>query len=329
MSVKISDRVWDNSQHDGTELTIMLALADHSNDDGVSWPGIARLAQKSRRSERYVRRVIRQLEQGGELVVAERAGRSNTNMYFITLGFGRPEMVAIMVKRLGFSQQRAEATAVMILETREKGGVQTPFSPAREGAQAPVNPGVQAPRVAKKGAPKVTNPGAQAPQTVMNRQSNDNRHEPSPTKSASYPPPEVLAAGNMTGWPWDDWGDGWVHGLRGVPLAALRCVGYFVETITGLAPTSPEDHKAWLYGLKGIYEITDYDPNLIESVVKETQTWPESRRPTTIKRRAGQDNTFMKVARRQVAALQMEAKRDQELEVDPSQIERDVATLLG
>ena len=75
-------RVWQHSQQSGTALVLMLAIADHANDDGfMAWPSISSLARKARTSERQVYRLVSQLTEVGELEVRRRAGPHGTNLY--------------------------------------------------------------------------------------------------------------------------------------------------------------------------------------------------------------------------------------------------------
>ncbi len=86
MSVKIMAKVWASSHRKDGELLVMLALADFSNDAGESWPSIPTLAQKARLTERQTRRVLRKLEEAGEIRrVKSNGGRNRRNHYFITL----------------------------------------------------------------------------------------------------------------------------------------------------------------------------------------------------------------------------------------------------
>jgi Helix-turn-helix domain len=70
-------RVWDETDVDGTDLIVLLCLADHANDDGDCWPSIPRLAKRARRSDRQVRRVLADLEERGLVVRDPRPGRSS------------------------------------------------------------------------------------------------------------------------------------------------------------------------------------------------------------------------------------------------------------
>lgn len=68
--------VWDNSPAEGTELLLLLALADHASDDGAdAWPSVATLARKCRVHPRTVQRLLRKLDAAGLISVEPNAGR--------------------------------------------------------------------------------------------------------------------------------------------------------------------------------------------------------------------------------------------------------------
>jgi Helix-turn-helix domain len=78
--------VWDHAGVAGTDLLLLLAIADHADDHGGNaWPSIATLAAKTRLDPRTVRRVITRLEAAGHLVITRRAGRSQTNRYTLLM----------------------------------------------------------------------------------------------------------------------------------------------------------------------------------------------------------------------------------------------------
>ena len=86
MSFEAISAVWDRSTRRRTELLVLLAIADYVNEKkGVAWPGVPRLAQKTRLSERQLQRIIRILERSGELQVSRAAGPGRTNLYRICL----------------------------------------------------------------------------------------------------------------------------------------------------------------------------------------------------------------------------------------------------
>ena len=77
--------VWRESKTQGGELLVLLAIADRADDSGIAWPRIAELSAKSRLSPRQVYRIIKILEDLGELSVLHGGGRHKPNRYQITL----------------------------------------------------------------------------------------------------------------------------------------------------------------------------------------------------------------------------------------------------
>ena len=71
-------RVWEFSQAAGTDLLVLLALADNANDEGECWPSIRYVAQKCRIDTRTTQRRIRSLEELGEVVVIRGGGKAST-----------------------------------------------------------------------------------------------------------------------------------------------------------------------------------------------------------------------------------------------------------
>ena len=82
MSVEIMTSVWRQSRHAGTELLLLLALADYADPDGGNiYPGIKALARKCRMSTRNVNHILTALQASGELVVKRNDGPNGTNRY--------------------------------------------------------------------------------------------------------------------------------------------------------------------------------------------------------------------------------------------------------
>ena len=79
MSIRLMAQLWDNEDHDlsGSKLLVVLCLADHSNDDGVCWPSINRIAKRTRIDRRSVMRNLQALEEMGYITVARTPGRQN------------------------------------------------------------------------------------------------------------------------------------------------------------------------------------------------------------------------------------------------------------
>ncbi|RCW45132.1 helix-turn-helix protein [Halopolyspora algeriensis] len=85
MSIKVMNWVWEHSPAKGTELLMLLAIADNATDDGTNaYPSVRTLARKTRMGERSVQRIVRKLTEEGHLSVTERGGR-NPNCYAVLM----------------------------------------------------------------------------------------------------------------------------------------------------------------------------------------------------------------------------------------------------
>jgi hypothetical protein len=85
MSIKVSTEVWLGSRNKSGNLLVLLALADHADDQGIAWPGVPLLARKARLSERHTRRCLNQLVASGELKILPNQARSGRALYKIRL----------------------------------------------------------------------------------------------------------------------------------------------------------------------------------------------------------------------------------------------------
>lgn len=86
MSIRMMNDVWKYAPAKGSELLLLLAIADFADDDGGNaWPSMATLAKKTRLGERNVRYIVKELEDRGILEVKYNKGRNNTNRYQIIL----------------------------------------------------------------------------------------------------------------------------------------------------------------------------------------------------------------------------------------------------
>ncbi|MCI2421531.1 helix-turn-helix domain-containing protein [Saccharopolyspora sp. K220] len=85
MSLKVMNWVWEYSPAKGTELLMLLAIADNASDDGTNaYPSVNTLARKTRLDQRTVQRIVRKLAAQGHLVVEERGGRE-ANRYAVVM----------------------------------------------------------------------------------------------------------------------------------------------------------------------------------------------------------------------------------------------------
>jgi len=88
--------VWENSKAKGSELLLLLSIADHAADDGYCWPTIETLAEKIRMRERSVIRLIKELEAYGELCVIR---SHKNNRYMVIMGRNIDEIEKALNKR--------------------------------------------------------------------------------------------------------------------------------------------------------------------------------------------------------------------------------------
>lgn len=83
MSIRTLSRVWEQSKHRGSELLMLLAIADFADDNGYAFPSVATLAKKCRTSPRNANLILRQLRESGELTVRFNDGPKGVNRYQI------------------------------------------------------------------------------------------------------------------------------------------------------------------------------------------------------------------------------------------------------
>lgn len=86
MSVRTMARVWADSKHSGTELLMLLAIADFADDEGNAYPAVPTLAKKCRMGTRNANFILTALKTSGELEVRANEGPKGTNRYRIVLG---------------------------------------------------------------------------------------------------------------------------------------------------------------------------------------------------------------------------------------------------
>lgn len=76
MSTIIMSQCWPLQGLSAPQKAVLISLADNANDEGVCWPSVARIAERTCLSERAVRTSLRKLEELGILVSHQRSGRS-------------------------------------------------------------------------------------------------------------------------------------------------------------------------------------------------------------------------------------------------------------
>ena len=76
MSTIIMSLCWPLQGMSGPQKAVLISLADNANDEGVCWPSVARISERTCLAERTVQAAIKWLGQVGLLSVRERMGRS-------------------------------------------------------------------------------------------------------------------------------------------------------------------------------------------------------------------------------------------------------------
>lgn len=85
MSINIMSLVWENADVTGTDLLLLLSLADHSGDNGECWPSIDRLASRIRKNRRSVLRSIMNLQKIGYITIVESGKGKLSSRYKINV----------------------------------------------------------------------------------------------------------------------------------------------------------------------------------------------------------------------------------------------------
>ena len=148
MSIKLMSHVWDAAQVSGSELLVLLALADFANDEGGSiYPSMATIAKKARLSDKQARRVVHKLIDDGILSLVEQGGWQGTR--------NRPNEYCINLDAIGVLPSREYGTP-----KRDRGGtpadVSTVLPPM--GDDPSVNHHIDPPGKVEGATPPATDP---------------------------------------------------------------------------------------------------------------------------------------------------------------------------
>ena len=185
-------RVWDSNRQSGTDLVILLALADRASEDGVCWPSLEALAERARLADtRHVRRILRKLEQQGEIYTIPGAGRGNTSLYLVCVGMTDQEIATVLIKRCNVPMGEAMRAAEQI-ETLRLTPTPVPIKPdipAQKGANSPSF--VEAEKGAstrEKGASTREKGARRPPGSVKNHQEPSEDDDDQHTRRSDGPP---------------------------------------------------------------------------------------------------------------------------------------------
>ena len=83
MSIRLMTAIWDGGLLKGSDLLVLLALADAANDSGYCYPSVSRLAARARIGERAVQKVLARLESEGHITRDSTGGKGRTSRYWV------------------------------------------------------------------------------------------------------------------------------------------------------------------------------------------------------------------------------------------------------
>ncbi|WP_121493258.1 helix-turn-helix domain-containing protein [Pseudomonas aeruginosa] len=137
MSTIIMSACWPLQGLTPAQKAVLISLADNANDEGVCWPSVAKIAERTCLSERAVQQAIKVLNECRVLSIEARQGRST--MFTVTpAAFAPPQKVHPRRKctPAGSVPTPADAAPRTVIEpTREPSGEPSPL-PTRSGPAA-------------------------------------------------------------------------------------------------------------------------------------------------------------------------------------------------
>ena len=83
MSFRVTRAAIHNRNVTGLHKLVLIILADHEGGEFGSWPSVKRIADMSGVSERHAQRLLRDLEERGEIICNKQDGHRGTNRYFV------------------------------------------------------------------------------------------------------------------------------------------------------------------------------------------------------------------------------------------------------
>ena len=111
MSYFAQRRVLADSQTTGTARLLLMTLAFHGDEDGVSFPGHPLLLSEVRVSKSQLVRLIAELEASGELYLERGRGRGHLTRYFVTTGVPEAEVARVLRRRFDLGGEEADEAA--------------------------------------------------------------------------------------------------------------------------------------------------------------------------------------------------------------------------
>lgn len=243
MSIKYMDRVWENKELKHGRLILMLALADHANDAGECWPSQRHLQDKTRLTERQLRRLIDDLANDGYLVVMEAGkGRGKKTHYRI---FPQPLKADIL------SETKAD------ILSQEKRTFSTPKSGQNvqvkadiSEQKADISDAIQSharsePPIEPTGEPSMESSSSEDEEDAASGLWDEVCGEPLPESIRSKLNALLAECGN----------DAVAHGIRASIEARSRNFAYIAQCARNYIPPAPQPVPSYQVDLPGVYQM--------------------------------------------------------------------------
>lgn len=147
MSIEHISWVLSCSEATGTQRLLLVGLANHADEDGEAWPGIALLARYAHVSESAARRALQALESDGQLRIEKNAGGTRK-----TPGNRKPNRYTLLSEGEPLTLDRALAGVARARPQDDEPGVAfeasgVAFDDARGRVAARVKPSLENPQL--------------------------------------------------------------------------------------------------------------------------------------------------------------------------------------
>lgn len=160
---------------------ILLALADHANDDGVNcFPGVDYLAWKCGYDRRSIQRILRQLEDDELIapVAYAEGGRGRATEFKIDITKAKKKIPFEEFKRIQKAKRAAKCHPLADEPEEEKGGEMPSFPSEKSGRMPPIDEEKRAASTTQRAASDAQKGGIRAAPTIINHQEPSNTHTP-------------------------------------------------------------------------------------------------------------------------------------------------------
>ncbi|NLF00907.1 MAG: helix-turn-helix domain-containing protein [Anaerolineales bacterium] len=275
MAIRVMTWVWENADAKGSELLLLLALADNAAEDGFCWPSLDSLARKVRMSRRSVMRLVESLERRGELTVIRSEGRNNR--YVVNAGRDSAEIDAVLRSR----KVEVGAPVTTCHQCQDVTGDIDVTGTGDMDVTPPVTQLCHPNRQEPSREPSVLRAGARGREIGSGDSCLDAVHSEPPRTAATYAAGVArahqgwamrAAARRERGTAWGSQSAVIERRLKdpSVDSDGVRGLGAFLEDKLGMVPnwSSPTDCKRWVHGLIELRGVVGADYAALEQAFR-------------------------------------------------------------